>query len=167
MKDLNIFLFIGILAGVYMLYGTGKRKLSINGLNELKQFEGLRLEVYNDAAGKPTIGYGHLIKPGESFPPAITKATALRLLSLDVAFAENAVNDLVSVPLSQTQFDALVSFTYNVGAGAFERSTVLALLNDADYIGATDELSRWVYAGGNVVTGLVNRRQAEQALFWG
>ncbi len=144
----------------------GRMDLSLAGLAHLKQFEGLRLQPYTDSAGKWTIGYGHLIKTGESFD-TITEGQAAALLADDVGTAEDAVNALVKVPLTQPQFDALVSFVYNVGVGAFRRSTLLRLLNAGDYAGAAGQFPLWRNAGGRVVQGLVNRRAAEVALFAG
>lgn len=144
----------------------GRMDLSLAGLAHLKTFEGLRLQPYQDVAGKWTIGYGHLIKAGEYFD-TITEAQAAQLLNDDANTAEDAVNSLVKVPLTQSQFDALVSFVYNVGVGAFRRSTLLRLLNAGDYAGAAAQLPLWRNAGGRVVQGLVNRRAAEVAMFAG
>ncbi len=142
----------------------GRMNLSLAGLAQLKQFEGLRLQPYKDAAGLWTIGYGHLVKPGEWWD-SITEAQAAQLLADDAGTAEDAVNSLVKVPLTQPQFDALVSFVYNVGVGAFRRSTLLRLLNAGDYAGAAGQFPLWRKAGGQVVAGLVNRRAAEVAMF--
>ena len=152
----------------YQLAGAlgGGMQISLAGLAHIKGWEGFRSYVYLDSAGKPTIGYGHLIKPYESFT-TITEAEAARLLAKDVSTAENAVNAAVTVPLTQNQFDALVSFVYNVGAGAFSRSTMLKKLNQGDYFEAQKQFTRWVYAGGKVVPGLANRRLAESRLFAG
>lgn len=145
------------------LWGN-RMMLSLAGLAHLKQWEGLKLNPYKDAAGLWTIGYGHLLKPGEWWD-SITEAQASSLLAQDVGTAEDAVNSLVKVKLAQTQFDALVSFVYNVGVGAFRRSTLLKLLNAGDYAGAAAQLPAWRKAGGQVIQGLVNRRNAELALF--
>jgi len=142
----------------------GRMVLSLAGLAHLKQWEGLKLNPYKDSAGLWTIGYGHLLKPGEWWD-SITEAQASSLLAQDVGIAEDAVNSLVKVPLTQPQFDALVSFVYNVGVGAFRRSTLLRLLNAGDYAGAAAQLPLWRRAGGQVVQGLVNRRASEVALF--
>lgn len=145
----------------------GKMEISLNGLNQIKKHEGFSNTVYNDVAGLPTIGYGHLLTPAERLAGLryVTEAEATRLLASDVATAEAAVNSLVKVPLTQNQFDALVSFVYNVGSGAFSRSTMLKRLNAGDYAGAADQFKVWRLAGGKVVQGLVNRRTAEAALF--
>jgi lysozyme len=128
------------------------------------RFEGLRLAVYNDQAGLPTIGYGHLIKSGEQFS-VITVAQAEALLDADLAPARDAVAKYVSVPLNDNQRAALISLVFNIGVGAFSASTLLRLLNEYDYIGAAAQFPRWVYAGGKVSKGLQTRREAEKALF--
>lgn len=143
-----------------------KMQISQQGIEALKFFEGLRLTVYKDSAGLDTIGYGHLVKPGESFT-TITEAEAEQLLKADISYAEDAVNRLVKVDLDQNQYDALVSFVYNVGAGAFADSTLLKRLNYGDYQGAANELDRWNKAGGRVIDGLVSRRYHEKRLFLG
>jgi len=141
-----------------------RRSTSIAGLDALKNHEGFSATAYQDTAGNWTIGYGHKLQDGESFD-AIDQAQATALLAGDVRAAEDAVNSLVSAPLSQTQFDALVSFVYNVGAGAFRKSTLLAKLNAGDVAGATAEFSRWTHSGGKVDPILVARREDEARLF--
>ena len=96
---------------------------------------------------------------------AISEDEAEALLAADLKTAESGVSRLVSVPLAQNQFDALVSFAYNLGAASLMSSTLLRKLNAGDYNDAADELPRWVYAGGRVLPGLVRRRNAEQRLF--
>jgi lysozyme len=140
-------------------------QISDAGIELVKRYEGFRPQVYNDIAGHPTIGYGHELKPGESFPNGITEAEAEVLLRQDLAIAEAAVNQLVTVALTQSQFDALVDFVYNEGAGHFESSTLLAELNQGQYADVPTELRKWVYAGGKVVPGLVARRN-EEAELW-
>lgn len=132
----------------------------------LKSHEGLRLKAYMPTPNDVwTIGYGHTktAKPGM----VITAARALELLDGDIAWAEHAVRRLVTVPLKQHQFDALVSFAYNVGAGAFGRSTLLRMLNAHDYDGAAGQFPRWNKQAGRVLAGLTKRRAEEQALFKG
>lgn len=138
------------------------RRITQTGVDLIKREEGLRLVPYQDAAGRWTIGYGHLIKPGESFT-RITPAQAEAILRWDVADAEHAVAQAVKVPLSDAQFNALVSLVYNIGAGAFGRSTVLRKLNAGDYAGAADAILAWKYAGGKPI--LAARRERERALF--
>ena len=147
---------------------------SENGLELLKQWEGFKLNVYKDSAGLPTIGVGHLITKSEqssgniviagvpvAYANGLTDQEALDLLSQDVQPAEQAVNNGVKVALNQNQFDALVSFTFNVGVGAFTSSTLLKVLNDGQYDQVPTQLLRWTKAGGQVVQGLVNRRNNE------
>lgn len=141
-------------------------KISKNGLDLIKQFEGCELKVYLDAIGLPTIGYGHLIKKGEIFN-VITLKQAEDLLKSDLKMFEDGVSDLVKVKLSQNQFDALVSFAFNVGLGNLEKSTLLKLLNAGDYAGAGNQLPRWNKAGGKILNGLTKRRNAERDLFIG
>jgi GH24 family phage-related lysozyme (muramidase) len=138
-------------------------RLSDRGLDMLKSFEGLRLDAYVDSVGVQTIGYGHTgdVQAGDR----ITQQQAEQLLQKDTAWAEEAVADNVDVPLTQDQFDALASFTYNVGEGAFENSTLLKKLNAGDYEGAEAEFGRWTHGDGQQIEGLVNRREAEAALF--
>lgn len=135
------------------------------GIELIKGFEGLRLSKYQDVVGKWTIGYGHLILPSESFPNPLTEKQAEDLLRKDLAASEAGVTRLVKVKLSQQQFDALVSFTFNLGAGNLQSSTLLKKLNAGDYSGAADELLRWNKAGGKEVAGLTRRRTAERKLF--
>jgi len=139
-------------------------KTSQAGLDLIKEFEGFEAEPYICAGGKNTIGYGHVIKKGEAFD-TITEETATALLADDVEDAEGAVNDYVHVELTQNQFDALVSFVFNIGGIAFYRSTLLKKLNKGDYEGAAKQFTRWVYAGGRKLNGLIKRRQAEMELF--
>lgn len=133
------------------------------GLDLIKQFEGLRLKAYKCPAGVWTIGYGHTktAKPDM----VITKAEATKLLIKDLAWVEAAVNNHVTVYLNQSQYDALCSFTYNVGASALKKSTLVRLLNAGDYEGAERQFKRWNKAGGKTLKGLTRRREAEEALF--
>ena len=140
-------------------------QISNQGLALIKSFEGFRPFVYKDTAGFPTIGYGHKLKPGESFPSGVTDAEATNLLHTDVATAERAVNTLAKVPLTQGQFDGLCSFTYNLGSGTLERSTLLKLLNEGKYDEASAQFVLWDHAGGVVSEGLLRRREAERVLF--
>lgn len=153
----------------FLLDALGRRRsTSSRGLAEIRRHEAFSATVYLDQAGHPTIGYGHKLKPGETFT-TISEAEALALLAEDVRVAEDAVNSLVRVALNQAQFDALASFTFNVGAGAFGESTLLKRLNNGDYGAVPNELARWRYVtqgGAKVVSqGLANRRAAEAALF--
>lgn len=140
-----------------------KKKMGKKGLDLVKRFEGCFLKAYKCPANVWTIGYGHTktVKPGQ----LITHEEAEELLKKDMKEFENHVNKLVKVELTQNQFDALVSFTFNVGAGALKRSTLLKKLNRGDYDGAANEFRRWNRGGGRVLRGLVRRRAAEKDLF--
>ena len=136
---------------------------SENGIELIKDFEGRRLVAYQDSVGVWTIGYGHTKDVWED--RLIIKSTADRLLAEDLAEFEEYVNTLVKVPLTQNQFDALVSWTFNLGPTNLTESTLLKKLNARDYDAAPDEIRRWNKAGGEVLEGLVRRREAEAALF--
>lgn len=138
---------------------------SQKGLDLIKSFEGLRLSAYKCPADVWTIGYGTTagVEPGQT----ITKERAEELLRDDVARFEAQVLRVIKVPLTQGQFDALVSFTYNLGAGNLANSTLARLLNAGDYLGAAAQFDRWNKAGGKVLNGLVARRAAERAMFEG
>ena len=140
-------------------------KLSAEGLQLIKQQEGFRSRTYLDVAGFPTIGYGHrLIHPG-SFPDGISEADAAEILAADVRDAEQAVGRVVGVPLTQGQFDALVDFCFNLGAGRLAKSTLLKVLNDGRYADAAEQLLRWDQAGGQECPALKARRLAELILW--
>lgn len=139
-------------------------RISNNGLTLIKRFEGFSATVYKDAAGKPTIGYGHLIRPGERFT-RLTRAQATELLRRDVTIAEKAVRRHVRVRLTQNQFDALVSFTFNLGEGQFRRSTLLKRVKAKNHARVPMELTKWVHAGGRPLLGLARRRVAEARLY--
>jgi lysozyme len=144
-------------------------KLSKAGVALIAEFEGFVGHGYDDAAGHCTIGYGHLLHLGRcsssELRRTVTNAAGLELLAHDAGIAEAAVNRLVRVSLAQGEFDALVSFTFNVGTGALEGSTLLRKLNAGDRDAAANEFLKWTRAGGVVLSGLVRRRTAERALF--
>jgi lysozyme len=140
--------------------------ISANGLQLIRQFEGLSLKAYPDPAsgGDPwTLGYGHTldVEPGDT----CTLEEAEQWLLDDCADAEVAILRHVKVPLSQGQLDALISFVFNLGAGNFAKSTLLRKLNAGDYVGAWQEFPRWNKAAGKVMPGLSRRRAAEAKLF--
>ena len=143
------------------------RHITENGLKLLKQFEGFSSKIYLDSAGLPTIGYGHLITSAEKhlYKNGTTEAEAMSLLKKDVAIAENAVAHLISVPLNNNQFDALVSFTFNLGSSALQRSTLRAKVNRQEHEQVPAEFMRWVYAGGKKLPGLIKRRKLEANLY--
>ncbi|END2547690.1 MAG: lysozyme [Enterobacter sp.] len=141
---------------------------SDKGISLIKQFEGCKLTAYQDSVGVWTIGYGWT-QPVDGKPiragMTIKQETAERLLKTGLVSYESDVSRLVKVGLTQGQFDALVSFTYNLGARSLSTSILLRKLNAGDYAGAADEFLRWNKAGGKVLNGLTRRREAERALF--
>ena len=143
-------------------------KTSNPGVDLIKGFEGKRLKAYDDGVGIWTIGFGTIkypnglrVKKGDT----CTESQAEQYLRNDLVVFENAINRLVKVPLNQNQFDALASFTYNLGEGNLSKSTLLKKLNAKDYKGAAAEFPKWNKAGGKVMQGLVNRRAKERKLF--
>lgn len=140
-------------------------KISQNGIELIKSFEGCVLTGYPDVGGVPTVGYGST-GPDVYIGMKITQAEAERRLAKELERFENGVSNLVKVAINQNEFDALVSFSFNVGLGAFQRSTLLRLLNDGtarDIV--SSEFLRWNKVDGKPVEGLTRRRKAEQALF--
>lgn len=134
------------------------------GRRFIGQWEGLRLHRYLDVVGKPTIGYGHLCQPGDGLE-AISEARADELLSADLALAETAVNGL-GVELGQNQFDALVSFAFNLGGGMLGQShTIGQALRAGDFAAAAASFVLYDHAGGREDQGLRNRRLSERELF--
>jgi lysozyme len=140
-------------------------QFSDKGMDLLKRSEGFRSRVYLDVAGFPTIGYGHRLLPFKSFPNGIDEAQAADLLLCDVLDAEQAVQRLVKVPLTQGQYDALVDFCFNLGATRLAGSTLLEKLNKGNYDGAAQEFLLWDHAGGKESAALKTRREAE-AVLW-
>jgi lysozyme len=138
------------------------------GLALIKRWEGLMLNAYTCSAGVWTIGYGHTAKAG---PPdvkkgdVITKEAAEEILKADLVKFEDVVNRAVKSSISQEQFDALVSFTYNLGPGNFQASTLLKLINNNEFGAAADEFIKWNKAGGKELPGLTKRRLAEKELY--
>lgn len=146
-------------------------KTSDMGLSLIKSFEGFSAKPYLCPAGVPTIGYGATYYPDgrrvtmQDRP--VTVAQATDMLRSMLASYEAGVSRYVLVPVTQGQFDALVSFAYNVGLSAFKDSTLLRLVNARDYAGAAAQFARWNKAGGKVLPGLTRRREAERKLFVG
>ena len=162
-------------------------RMSDQGLNWLKNEENTVLDkngnhiVYNDKNQQPvpadaplpagaTIGYGHLVKPGEDFRDGITEEQATELLRRDIAVAERAVRDNINVPLNQNQYDALVSLAYNIGGHAFAHSTVVQYINNPDFISAQypsleSAWRAWNQTQGTVSNGLNNRRDHEWKMY--
>lgn len=138
-------------------------KYSQNALSLVEKFEGCELQAYQDEGGVWTIGYGHTqnVYPGMK----ITLEEAEEYAKDDLEVAQIFVNRLVTVPLSQGEFDALTDFVFNLGPVAFQKSTMLQLLNCGEYHLAAAQFNRWDRCGGKVVAGLLNRRKMETALF--
>ena len=144
-------------------------KISEKGLSMIERFEGCLLKASNKLDGVWTIGYGQTgsyygkrVRRGMTTTKALAHAW---LRDHSIKTYEDAVTQAVKVPLNQNQFDALVSFTYNVGVGALKQSTALRKLNAGDYAGAADALTMWTKCNGKVLAGLVRRRKEERALF--
>jgi lysozyme len=149
--------------------------ISKNGVNLIKSHEGFRSRAYDDLQpnktlssledlkGVLTIGYGHTknVIVGQ----VITESVGEKLLISDLQNAINSVIKNVKVPITQNMFDSLVSFVFNVGGSAFANSTLLKMLNDSNYLGSANQFDRWVRSGGNILQGLVNRRNDEKNLF--
>jgi lysozyme len=144
-------------------------KVSSKGIALIVRFEGEVLKVYADPIGLPTLGVGHLLTKAElkKYPlgTPISKALSRQFLAQDLERFEAALERLVEVDLTQNQYDALLSLIFNIGIGAFTKSTLLKKLNRKDYQGAADAFLSWVRAGGSVLPGLVTRRKAERRLF--
>lgn len=140
---------------------------SENGYNLIKRFEGLYLNAYDDGTGVITIGYGTIRINGQPIQMGtiITEDQANQFLQSEVQVFENFVNQYVRIQLNQNQFDALISFTYNLGQHNLLMSTLLRKLNQGDFQGAAAEFPKWDMAGGHVWKGLLDRRLAEQAVF--
>lgn len=139
-------------------------KTSYIGIELIKKYEGFKSSTYICPAGKKTIGYGHVIKTGESYT-YINAEQANSLLINDLAKLELFINKVVTVPINQNQFDALISLNYNWGSDNFLKSKGLAKLNNSDYEGAIIEFKEVNKVNGKILTGLVKRRQEESELF--
>lgn len=155
-------------------------KMSEHGRQLLTEWEGRCNEAYQDSAGLPTIGVGHLLTKDElasgkililgeaiKYHDGLTALQIDRLLTQDLAGSEGAVNSGLNVALNQNQFDALVSFTFNIGRKEFFNSTLRKILNNGQFAKAPEQLRRWNRSGGKVVQGLINRRENEIKLFEG
>jgi lysozyme len=147
-------------------------RLSKPGAAFIARFEGCVLKMYNDPTRNATIGVGHLIHMGpingsepHEFKQGITRARALEILTGDAGKAANSVRQLIKVPLNQQQLDALISFTFNCGAGSLQISTLRKRLNAREYGAVPHELDKWVLSAGQRLPGLVRRRKAEGVLF--
>ena len=142
--------------------------VSLFGIDLICGFEGLRLKAYDDGVGVWTIGFGTTVYPNGirvKKGDTCTEAQAKAYMVYDLKKFESAVNNAVTVPLNQNQFDALVSLTYNIGPSAFSKSTLVKKLNAGDIRGAAEQFDVWVNAGGKRMQGLVNRRAKENEVF--
>tara|TARA_R100000234_G_C5003503_1_gene181490 strand:+ start:2996 stop:3439 length:444 start_codon:yes stop_codon:yes gene_type:complete len=137
--------------------------ISVEGISLIKKFEGCELEAYQDSVGVWTIGYGHTkdVKEGDK----INQDEAEHLLEEEMPEYEGYINDMVEVSLEQCQFDALVSWVYNLGPTNLSSSTLLKVLNEGEYDEVPFQIKRWNKAGGKVLEGLTRRREAEALLF--
>lgn len=153
-------------------FNTNNRTTSEAGIRLIAEFEQFRANLYNDPAGHCTIGYGTLVhrdncngSEPEEFKNGISEERARELKRKALNEVESVLNRVVTVELNQEQFDALASFAYNIGTGAFQKSTLLRKLNGNDFAAVPSELKKWIKARGNVLPGLVKRREAEANLF--
>ncbi len=141
------------------------RYITEDGLRLIRRFEGFAALPYRCPAGYLTVGYGHLVKNPQAFQQPITEDEATEILVVDIEAAARAVLRLISVPLTDGQFDALVSFTYNLGSGALQRSTLRRKVNREEHEDVPAEFAKWVFAGGRKLKGLIRRRQEEALLY--
>ena len=162
-----IMAFIAMMIVIHTPKAEGKsmtRQISAAGLAHIKHFEGCRLKSYYCTSGVCTIGYGHTgpeVKPGLT----ITQEKAEELLRQDLRHAEQAVAELVKVPLTDGQHAALVDLIFNIGKAAIAKSTLLKLLNARKYGDASEQLMRWVHSGGQIIAGLQRRRLAAREMW--
>ena len=155
---------------VARMLGIAVDEMSVSnlGVDLICGFEGKRLVAYDDGVGVWTIGFGTTIYPNGikvKKGDTCTEAQAKSYMAHDLKKFEQAVNGAVNIPLNQNQFDALVSLAYNIGTGAFNKSTLVKKLNAGDIRGAADQFDVWVNAGGKRMQGLVNRRAKEKEVF--
>lgn len=145
--------------------GTTNMKTSLEGVSLIKKFEGCELEAYKCAAGVWTIGYGSTknVKEGD----VISQSHADHLLEVELEEYEGYINDLVTAPLNEDQFSALVAWVYNLGPNNLKASTMLKVLNEGKYDEVPHQMQRWNKANGEILEGLVRRRKAESLLFQG
>lgn len=137
--------------------------MKVNDITIIKKYEGCKLEAYQCPAGVWTISYGHTqgVKQGDK----ITQDVAESMLKCDIESFEKGVSEYVHVRMSQNEFDAFVSLTFNIGINAFKRSTLLNKFNMDDRLGCSLEFTKWHYAGGKPLLGLLRRRAEEMSLF--
>jgi GH24 family phage-related lysozyme (muramidase) len=160
---MTIFFMVSMCVVVYITRNDNSMKTSEVGRELIKEFEGCKQVAYQDSVGVWTIGYGHTKDVYEG--QLAIKKTCDRFLEEDLDEFEGYVDSYVKVELNQNQFDALVAWTFNLGPGNLSESTMLRKLNEGDYDAVPDEMRRWNKAGGEVLNGLVRRRDAEAGLF--
>jgi len=143
------------------------RNVTQKGVELIKHFESFSSVIYICPAGYRTIGYGHVVKESEidRFKKPISEYEALKILEADILSSCRSVLRLINVPLTDGQFDALVSFTFNLGGGALQRSTLRRKINRYEHEEAADEFLKWVWANGKKLGGLIRRRAAERSLY--
>ncbi len=143
------------------------RRVTQDGLDLIKGFEGFSPNVYTCPAGWPTIGYGHVVQDHERerYEDGIGEEAGEALLRNDVEKSERAVLRLIRVALDDGQFDGLVSFTFNLGSGALQRSTLRRKVNREEHETVPAEFRRWVWAGGRKLKGLMRRREVEAQIY--
>jgi len=145
-------------------------KASEKCLKMLAHHEGIKTKPYRCPAGLWTVGVGHLIGDGKSLPDSWNRTFTLKevyaILAKDVERFERGVSRLITYPLSQNEYDAIISFAFNLGLGCLQRSTLRSALNRGDKVAAMQSLRKYNKAGGKVLKGLDNRRKDEEALFW-
>ena len=162
---MNLKKLLCIIEQLLQLKRENKMNISQEGINLIKKFEGCKLEAYKCAADVWTIGYGSTkdVKEGNT----LTQEEAEELLIKDLKVFEDAVNKAVKRSMVQCQFDALVSWTFNLGAGNLNSSTMLKKLNNQEYDEVVPQMKRWNKANGKVLEGLIRRREAEALLYEG
>ena len=145
--------------------------LSVEGINLIKRFEGVRSRPYRCSAKLWTVGVGHLIGDGKSLPDSwnrtFTEKEINALLIRDLNRFERGIRMYIKVPLRQCEYDALCSFAFNLGLGTLQRSTLRQKINRNDKEGAAKEILKYCRAGGKIIKGLQIRREAEYKMFLG
>ncbi|GAA5630062.1 hypothetical protein Acal02_00659 [Acinetobacter calcoaceticus] len=169
-KDSNIATAVDVddAIGVAVDSNDYERSISKAGINLITSFEDLKLDAYDDGTGTWTIGFGTTVYPDGirvQQGDYCTVEQAKSFFQHDLRRFQKAVNKAVLVTLSQNQFDALVSLSYNIGQNAFKNSTLLKYLNAGDYRAAADQFLVWNKGGGQILKGLVRRREVERTLF--
>ena len=139
-------------------------QISDKAIDFIKSFEGFSSAAYICSGGYKTIGYGHFIRDNENLN-IINDEQALKLLYQDISKAESSVNRLTKVILRQNQFYMLVSFTYNLGGGAYQRSSLRSKVNREDHDLVPFEFNKWIYSNGKILPGLVKRRKLEAKIY--